>query len=53
MTLPATPDDDRGATVRYVPVSEILTDAARARARALDERNWAAVHDEWMRRICG
>jgi hypothetical protein len=52
VTLPATPDDDGGATVRYVPVSQILTDAARKRSQELQVREWEALHDELMRRLC-
>jgi len=52
MTLPATNDDDGGETVRYVKVSDILTPEARKRSQELDARNWQALHDELMRRLC-
>jgi hypothetical protein len=52
MTFPATHDDDHGETVRFVPVSQILTDAARERTRALQDHEWQAWRDEIMRRIC-
>ena len=51
MTLPATPDDDHGATVRFVPVSQILTDEARKRAHQLQVREWEMIHAEIMRRM--